>query len=303
MTVEGQVAIEMQEQVLSPGLGPRQPPAAKPDQPGRLATQRAPGAGNCRIEHAPARERGREAPRDAMNSVALGHGVNVSLARVAARGTRAQRRRGPARVRVELLPYGHEKTPRTGPAASIHEANLWVGADVAPRLLTADFLGSVAAEYRRFLGKVSGALLRTRFEPGYESLVLLFSRTSLLRFRAPVYGEGPDWAELRWSIESGLLVAPVGRGRGSLRLYLRRLPSRGDGGEELVPMLARMEVDGYYPRIRGGGRFAGIGAWLYAQTQARIHTLIMRGFLRFLSRIEVPPTPTDSPVIVARGNA
>ena len=180
---------------------------------------------------------------------------------------------------------------------------MWVGADVAPRLLTADFLGSVAAEYRRFLGRVSGGLLRTRFEPGYESLALLFSRPSLLRFRAPVYSEGPDWAELRWNIDRGLLVAAVGRNRGSLRLYLCRLPSPVDGGEERIPMLARMEVDGYYPRIRGGGRFAGIGAWLYAQTQARIHTLVMRGFLHFLARIEVPPTPSDSPVVVARGNA
>jgi hypothetical protein len=64
-----------------------------------------------------------------------------------------------------------------------------------------------------------------------------------------------------------------------------------------------MEVEGYYPRVRGRGRFAGIGAWFYAQTQARIHTLVMRGFLRFLARIELPPTPTQSPVIVARRDA
>jgi hypothetical protein len=179
---------------------------------------------------------------------------------------------------------------------------VWVPAEAAPRLLTADFLGGVASEYRRFLGRVSGGLLRTRIEPGYESLVLLFPRPWLLRLRAPVYSEGADWAELKWSIERGLLVAAVGRGRGSLSLHLRRLPAPVWGGEE-IPVLARMEVEGYYPRIRGSGTLAGIGAWLYAHTQSRIHTLVMRGFLRFLARIELPPRPTGSPVIVARGNA
>jgi hypothetical protein len=180
---------------------------------------------------------------------------------------------------------------------------VWVPANVAPGLLTADFLETVAAAYRRFLGRVSGGLLRTRFEPGCESLVFLFPRPSLLRLRAPVYGEGVDWAELKWNIERGLLVAPVGRDRGSLRIRLRRLVPAVDGEGGTVSLLARMEVEGYYPRIRGRGRFAGIGAWFYAQTQARIHTLVMRGFLRFLARIELPPTPTQSPVIVARRDA
>ena len=220
---------------------------------------------------------------------------------MAARGNEPSAAAG-QRVFASSPAHGHEKTPRTGPAASVHEANLWVGADVAPRLLTADFLGGVAAEYRRFLGRVSGGLLRTRFEPGYESLVLLFSRPSLLRFRAPVYGEGPDWAELRWSIESGLLVAAVGRGRGSLRLYLCRLPSPVDGGEELVPMLARMEVDGDYPR--SWWRPARRHRCLAVRTDPGPHTHPRHAWLpRFLARIEVPPTPSDSPVIVARGNA
>jgi hypothetical protein len=202
---------------------------------------------------------------------------------------------------VGLLPYGGERTPRTGPAASIHEANLWVPAEAVPSLLTADFLERLASAYRGFLGQVSGGLLRIRLEPESESLVLLLPRLSLLRLRTPVYIEGPDWAEVRWGIERGLLVASVGRNRGSLRIRLQRPAPAADAEGARVRLLAHMEVEGYHPRIRGNGRFAAAGSWLYAQTQARIHTRVMRGFLRSISQLELPPNPATSSVAVVRG--
>jgi hypothetical protein len=207
----------------------------------------------------------------------------------------------PAGVRVELLPYGEEKTPRTGPTASIHEANLWVPSEAVRGLLTADFLRRLASAYRRFLGQVSAGLLRIRFEAGSESLVLLLPRPSLLRLRTPVCVEGPDWAEATWEIERGLLVASVGRDRGSLRIRLMRPAPAAAAEGASVPILARMEVEGYYPRIRGSGVLASAGTWLYAQTQARIHTLVMRGFLRSLTQLELPPSATRSSVVVTRG--
>ena len=33
-----------------------------------------------------------------------------------------------------------------------------------------------------------------------------------------------------------------------------------------------------------------IGAWLYGQTQLRIHVLICNGFLRSLARLDLPPS-------------
>lgn len=192
-------------------------------------------------------------------------------------------------------------TPGTGPVASIHEANVWVPAEAVPSLLTADFLERLASAYRRFLGQVSGGLLRIRCEPGSESLVLLLPRPSLLRLRTPVYAEGPDWAEVRWGIDRGLLVARVGRDRGSLRIrLLRPAPTAGAEGAS-VRLVAHMEVDGYYPRIRGNGGFASARAWLYAQTQARIHTLVMRGFLRSIAQVELLSSPSHSSVAVAQG--
>ena len=220
---------------------------------------------------------------------------------MAATGIRGGPRSAVAGVRVELLPYGREKTPRIGPASSVHEANLWVPAEAVPGLLTAGFLERVASAYRRFLGQVSGGLLRIRFEPGSESLVLPLPRPSLLRLRTPVYVDGPDWAEVRWDIDGGLLVASVGRHRGSLRIRLMRPSPAADAEGASVPLLARMEVAGYYPRIRGNGGFAPARTWLYAQTQARIHTLVMRGFLRSMRQLELPPSPSHSSVAVARG--
>lgn len=217
-----------------------------------------------------------------------------------AAGSAGASRNDAGRARVELLPYGRERPPRTGPAASVHEAKLWVAPEAVAGLLTSGFLQRVAASYGRFLRRISGGLLRIRFEPGYESLVLLVPRPHLLRLHTPVGGDGPDWAEVRWGIKGGLLVAPAGRDRGSLRIRLCRLAPVTDGEQGKVPVLARMEVEGYYPRIRGRGRFAGVGAWVYAQTQARIHTMVMRGFLRSLSRLELPPSPARSP-LVARG--
>jgi hypothetical protein len=45
----------------------------------------------------------------------------------------------------------------------------------------------------------------------------------------------------------------------------------------------RMEVQNFYPWLRGTGPFARVGVWIYAQTQQRIHRAVTRGFLRRLA--------------------
>ena len=189
---------------------------------------------------------------------------------------------------VRLRTNEHEEIPRTGPTSSVHEAELVAPRDVVPELLTARFLEQVACGYGRFLNRVSLGLLRTRLEPGYESIVLVLPWPSLLRLHAPVYDEGPDWAEVRWDIDRGLLVAREGRGRGFLRIRVQKVARDGEtaGTARLV---MRMEVAGYYPSCRGRGMFAPAGTWLYAQTQARIHRLVMRGFVRSLAGVEPSP--------------
>jgi hypothetical protein len=200
---------------------------------------------------------------------------------------------------VELLPPGRDEAIRSGPVASVHAAELVVPPDAVNALLTTRFMERVASAYRRFLRRISLGLLRVRLEPGYETLVLPPLSVPLLRFRAPAYGEAPDWAEVRWDIYGGLLVSGVGRGW--LRIHIRRLGPAGGNGPS-VRMLARMEVADYYPRMRGEGWFAPIGTLIYAQTQARMHRLVIRGFLRSLGTLELRPS-TEASALARRGGA
>ena len=141
--------------------------------------------------------------------------------------------------------------------------------------MSAGFLERIAHAYWRFLGRISLGFLRVRSEPGHESIVPLIPRVALLRFLPARYSGDPDRAEVEWRIDRGLLVASGGRGRGSLRIHLeRRAPGRAERGR--ARLLMRMEVAGYYPRLRGPGWFAPLGAWLYAHTQAQVHRLVLR---------------------------
>jgi hypothetical protein len=67
-----------------------------------------------------------------------------------------------------------------------------------------------------------------------------------------------------------------------------RRGSAADAGTETVRV--RLEVRNFYPWLRGGGRFARFGAWLYGQTQLRIHVLVCNAFLRSLARLDLPPS-------------
>jgi hypothetical protein len=203
---------------------------------------------------------------------------------------------------VELLARGREEAPQTGPVRSVHEAELLVPADVEPHLLTTSFIERVAAAYRGFLGRVSFGLLRTRTEPGFETLVLLVPWPPLLRFHAPRYRADSDWAELEWDLDRGLLVAREGRGRGSLRIRIQRVARDGEEAGR-ARLLMRMEVDGYYPRCRGGRWFLPVGTWLYAQTQARIHRLVMRAFMRSLGQLSLSSRGPRGSVRVKRGGS
>ena len=124
----------------------------------------------------------------------------------------------------------------------------------------------------------------------------------LLRFHAPSYRAGSDWAEVAWCIDQGLLVAREGRERGSLRIRIQQIERDGEQAGR-ARLLMRMEVDGYYPRCRGGRWFLPVGTWLYAQTQARIHRLVMRGFMRSLAQLNLSQRGTGGLVRAKRGGS
>ena len=64
-----------------------------------------------------------------------------------------------------------------------------------------------------------------------REVVLLTRPFVLLRFRKPEYEIEADGGTVTWPIDKGLLVAPSGRGRGYLRLSVRR-PADDDGTSE-----------------------------------------------------------------------
>jgi len=127
------------------------------------------------------------------------------------------------------------------------------------------------------------------YEPHSRTVVLLTRRLPLLRFRAPSYEMAPGLGQVTWPIERGVLVAPAGRGRGWLRISIRRVEDPTvPAGRALVRVAA--EVANFYPGLRLSGPLARLGTWIYNQTQARIHRLVTNGFLRSLARLELPPS-------------
>jgi hypothetical protein len=203
---------------------------------------------------------------------------------------------------VELVPGGREKVVRSGPVGSIHEAELLVPATAVASILSAAFLERIARAYWRFLRRISLGLLRVRSGPGHESIVPLVSGVAVISFRPARYGADSERAELEWAIDDGLLVAREGRGLGSLRIRLeRRRPDHVERGR--ARLLMRMEVAGYHPRLRGPRWFAPLGAWIYARTQAQVHRLVLRSFMRSLAGLELSPRATDAPVPVRQGGS
>ena len=187
-------------------------------------------------------------------------------------------------VKVEVLPE-EDQTPIAPDDAvqSTQEAEATLPPDMLEELWRQEYLERLARAYWRFLGKVSLGLIKVVYAPDSRTVVLVTRRLPLLRFHAPEYETGPKWGRVTWRIDRGLLVAREGRGQGFLRIEVRKLDEPGR-------LHLSVSVQNFYPFIRGRGRFARFGAWLYGQTQVRIHRLVTFGFLRSLARLDLPPS-------------
>ena len=200
---------------------------------------------------------------------------------------------GPA-AEVRILEAGErERVPETGAIDSVQEAEAVLRDDDLDRIWHPEYLERLARSYWAFLSKFTLHIVKVRYEP--EARVVVALRfIPLLRFHTPEYDLEPECGSVTWRIERGVLVAKQGRGRGFLRIRARRLgdappPAAADGGDWDRVHLA-VEVRNFYPWLRGGGRFARFGAWLYGQTQVRIHRLVTFGFLRSLANLDLPPS-------------
>ncbi len=180
---------------------------------------------------------------------------------------------------------------QTGAVASVQEAELTLAPGLLDRIWSPENLERLARGYWRHLRRVTLGLVRVVYGEDSRSVVLLWRRLVLLRFRAPEYEVGADRAGVTWRIARGVLVAPEGSDRGFLRIAVERAPGdEHQDGDQRV--LVRLEVRNFYPWLRGSGRFARFGAWLYGQTQLRIHRLVCNAFLRSLGRRLTPTAAT-----------
>ena len=191
-------------------------------------------------------------------------------------------------VSVVLLPEAKSPVSPDGPVGSVQEAEGLLPEELLERLWRPSYLERLASAYWRYLRRISLGFLRVIYEPHARSVVLLFRGLTLLRFRKPQYDTGPGFGQVTWPIERGILVSSPGRGY--LRISVRRLEPRAGDPPGRQRIHIRSEVQNFYPLLRGQGRFAKLGAFVYSATQLRIHRLVTNGFLRSLAKLDLPPS-------------
>jgi hypothetical protein len=222
---------------------------------------------------------------------------------------RELQRRRRARARVEILDVPQSEYGEDGAATSQQSAVVSLPEGELERLWTPEYLERLARTYWRFLTRVSLGLLRVRYTETSREIVFLTRPFVMLRFFPPEYEFGGSTAGVLWRIKEGLLVAPSGRGRGYLRIWVRRHDDGPPGPEGDYRVTVTCEVANFYPMLAGRGWFSRIGRWLYGATQLRIHVIVTHAFLRSLARLDLvpskvgalkPPDPAEAPTPSAR---
>jgi hypothetical protein len=189
-----------------------------------------------------------------------------------------------ARARVNILPVPSPGCAPDGSIASRQVAEVTLPRAELDRMWTPEYMERLARTYWHFLTLISLGLLRVLYTPTARDVVLLTRPFVLLRFRAPEYDFDGEGGTVTWPIDRGLLVARSGRGRGYLRLTVRRPPSTDGGGPEATVKVSS-EVVGFYPMIA-----ARISRPIYNQTQLRLHVIVTHAFLRSLARLDLEPS-------------
>jgi hypothetical protein len=189
-------------------------------------------------------------------------------------------RRRIARERVKLVRQPRSGYSPSGDVGSKQVAEVTLSREELDRVWSAEYLERLARTYWRFLTRISLGLLRVLYTDTSREVVLLTRPFVLLRFGPPRYDFEPDGGTVTWPIERGLLVANRGRGRGYLRLSVSRRAAAPESPNATA--IVTSEVVNFYPRIA-----AGIGNFIYNQTQLRIHVIVTNAFLRSLARLDL----------------
>jgi hypothetical protein len=188
-----------------------------------------------------------------------------------------------ARGRVTIVHEPQSRHSEGGATGSRQMAEVTVPKVELDKIWSPEYLERLARTYWSFLTRFSLGLIRVLYSEDSRDVVFLTRPFVLLRFRKPEYHVNPDGGTVAWPIDRGLLVARRGRGRGFLRLSVRRKPEDDGTGE--VTVVVSSEVVSFYPTIA-----TRLSRWFYEQTQLRIHVIVTHAFLRSLAHLELEPS-------------
>jgi hypothetical protein len=205
-------------------------------------------------------------------------------------------RRREARNRVHIVDEPEAEAGEGGPVTTRQSADVTLPRSELDPLWTPEHLEMLARTYWRFLTRSSLGMLRVLYTPTSRAVVLFGKPLTLLRFHAPEYETSADCGIVTWRIDRGLLVAPAGRGKGWLRISVRRPPESllpddpTTAADDFTTVRVSSEVASFYPMLAGWGWFWKIGRFIYRQTQLRAHVIVTNAFLRSLARLDLEPS-------------
>jgi len=194
-------------------------------------------------------------------------------------------RRRHARARVKIIDVPQSGHSPDGSVTSKQTAEVTLPRSELDRIWSPEYLERLARTYWRFLTRVSLGLLRVLYTETSREIALITRPFVLLCFQKPEYDIDATGGSVTWRIDKGLLVAPQGRGKGYLRISVRRRDGEPTGEE--VTGEVSSEVANFYPAIAGWGWWARIGRALYRATQLRIHIVVTHAFLRSLAGLNL----------------
>jgi len=198
------------------------------------------------------------------------------------------RRRREARARVQIVGKPQNSADEDGAVTTKQVADVTLPREELDRIWNAEYLERLARTYWRFLTRVSLGIFRIKYGPDSREVVVFGRPFSMLRFHAPEYETEANRGTVTWRINRGLLVAPIGRGKGYLRISVERRPDSRQAGMEVARVSS--EVANFYPLIGGWGWFRKIGSVVYKITQLRIHAIVTNAFFRSLARLDLAPS-------------
>ena len=204
-----------------------------------------------------------------------------------------RRRRAVGRVR--LVEHPASSSTEDGSVTTKQIADVTLPRTELDKIWNAEYLERLARTYWVFLSRFTLGLIRVLYTPRGREVVLLGRPLRLLTFRPPEYDTEINRGSVTWRIARGILVAPRGRNKGFLRISVER-PDPDPGGDEITARVSS-EVANFYPAIAMSwvpSRLARFAAWVYKQTQLRIHIVVTNAFLRSLARLELPESVVGS---------